>query len=243
MTKLWAIADLHLSFSVPEKTMEAFGPTWENYQEKIENNWKTTIQDEDIVLIPGDISWAMRFEQALTDLLWLDKLPGKKIIIKGNHDYWWASKSKMQEALPSSILFIQNDALTIGPYTFGGARLWDTDEYHFNDFSNNPSARFIPKSSSESEKIFSRELERMELSLSKMDKTKTKVALCHYPPIGHDLKPSRASAILEKHQVELCVFGHLHNMRTNALEFGKASGCTYKLTAADYLDFHPLRLY
>ena len=110
--KIFAISDLHLSFNC-DKPMDIFGGNWENYTDKIRNNWIETVDDEDIVLIAGDISWAMKLDEATSDLEWVDKLPGKKIIIKGNHEYWWKSISAVRSVLPNSISAIQNDCIKV----------------------------------------------------------------------------------------------------------------------------------
>ncbi len=252
---IWALSDPHLAFGVPSKTMEAFGKDWENYAKKIETHWKERVSSDDLVLIPGDISWAMKMEDALVDLRWIDALPGKKIILRGNHDLWWTSASKLAKVMPPSIQFIHNNALTWestkGTIALGGSRLWDTPEYTFNsfiEFRENPLAAV--KNSEElinekenGEKIFLRELERLRLSLNQIDKSASlRIALTHYPPIGADLLPSRASAILEEYKIDICVFGHLHSIRKRSLPFGKARGVDYVFTSCDYLEFVPLKI-
>ncbi len=248
---VWALSDLHLAFGVPGKTMEAFGPVWENYAQKIESHWKRLISSEDLILIPGDISWAMRLEDALIDLRWIDALPGTKVILKGNHDYWWGSLGKLQKIMPPSIHCIQNNVFNWKEITIGGSRLWDTPEFSFNayiNFRENPRARQktpeeLASAQEEEEKIFIRELERLELSLKQLDPhAKIRIALTHYPPVGADLAPSRASAILEKHQIQYCVFGHLHSVKPDSLPFGAARGVNYVFSSCDYLDFVPLKL-
>jgi predicted phosphohydrolase len=248
---VYALSDPHLSFGVPQKSMDVFGPLWENYTEKIEANWRKIVQPDDLVLVPGDISWATHFEDALVDLRWIDALPGTKLMIRGNHDYWWSSPKKMREALPPSIHFIQNNAFNWKDLTIGGARLWDTEEFGFGEFTTyqeNPRER--KKTSEEYEqqkeqdrKIFERELQRLELSLKELDPTaKTRIALTHYPPIGADLKPSRASQILENYKIQICIFGHLHNITTTRPLFGTARGIRYLFTSCDFLNFTPLRV-
>ena len=145
--KLWALSDPHLAFGVPNKSMEAFGETWKKYPERIEAHWRAQVAESDLVVVPGDISWGMRIEEALVDLEWLERLPGTKIILRGNHDYWWPTSKKLKEILPPSIQFIHNNALLFGEVAIGGARLWDTPEYSFNDlihFQENPRARPKP---------------------------------------------------------------------------------------------------
>ena len=114
--KIFAISDLHLSLMV-EKPMDVFGGAWENYTEKIKENWQNVVTNDDIVLVAGDISWAMKLEDAMTDFGYLKNLPGTKIIIRGNHDYWWSTISNVRNALPDKIFAIQNDAMKIGNFT------------------------------------------------------------------------------------------------------------------------------
>jgi predicted phosphohydrolase len=246
---VWALSDLHLAFGVPEKTMEAFGPSWSKYTEKIKSNWQKAISNDDLVLIPGDISWAMRLDEALIDLKWIDALPGTKVILRGNHDYWWSSLSKLTQVMPPSIHCIHNNIFVWKEIAIGGSRLWDTPEYNFGafiEFQENPRAKVKTLeefAKEEEERIFVRELERLKLSLSQLPKeSKVKIALTHYPPIGDDLAPSRASAILEAFQIDACVFGHLHNVRKKSLPFGQARGVKYIFSSCDYLDFVPLKI-
>lgn len=245
---IWAFSDLHLSFGAPEKSMEVFGPAWHNYAERIKNGWLSHIADQDLVLIPGDISWGKNLEQGLIDLEWIHALPGTKVIIKGNHDYWWDSPAKMNKALPSSIHFIQNNTFEWNDVIIGGARLWDTQEYTFKDyieFIENPREKINtqPASLEDQEKIFVRELERLRLSLSQMkNDKKLRIALTHYPPIGADLAPSRVSKILEEFRIDLCVFGHLHSLKKKTPFFGEKNGVKYVFACCEFLDFIPLKL-
>lgn len=244
---IWAIADLHLCFSTPEKNMAIFGPKWEGYQEKIQANWSRVVAPHDLVLLAGDLSWASHFTQALTDLYWIDALPGTKVIIRGNHDYWWPSNKKLSEGLPPSLHFIHQTAFHWNGVAIGGTRLWETEEYQFALYL----AKKEPKQAVEKKeelqdnhKIFQRELTRLEKSLEQMDKkAKMKIAMTHYPPIGADLLSSRTSKILDTFGINLVVFGHLHGMKEKALPFGEKNGIRYSLTSADYLDFQPLLLY
>ena len=243
---VWALADLHLSFGVANKSMELFGPAWKNFTEKIETAWRDLIKDDDLVLIAGDISWAMKLENALPDLAWIDKLPGKKILLKGNHDYWWPTNAKLRAALPPSIDFINNTALLIGDIAIGGARLWDTYEFNYADhidFVENPKAREKPKDLDEDEKIFARDLTRLDSSLAQLDASaKTRIALTHYPPLGPEMQPTRATKILEKHNIDICIFGHLHNLKKDSKLFGNLGGIDYICTSADYIDFTPVKV-
>jgi predicted phosphohydrolase len=248
MGKIWALADLHLAIGVPEKKMDVFGEGWIDYTNKIERNWRNLVGQDDLVLLPGDISWAMRLEDAVADLKWIDALPGTKVMIRGNHDYWWSSISKVRKILPPSIHAIQNDSFLWGDVVVAGTRLWDSDEYGFGPFIeyvpnpiSKPAAVVTEEQKREEERIFLRELERLEMSLKTMSpKAKLRIAMVHYPPIGADLVQSRTSDILERYGVDFCLFGHLHRVRGGALPFGEARGVLYRLTSADYLDFTPL---
>lgn len=228
--------------------MDIFGPNWESHAEKIAANWKSMIHPEDLVLVPGDLSWALKLDEVVPDLQWVDELPGTKVMIKGNHDYWWGSLAKIAPVLPPSIHLIQNNVFNWKNVTIGGARLWDTPEYSFNqfvEFRENPKAK---KSDPEeivqeefSQKIFDRELERLKLSLAKLDpNAEIRLAMTHYPPIGADLKPSRAGQILEQNGIQICVFGHLHNLKADQPLFGEARGVRYILSSCDYIHFQPI---
>lgn len=248
--RIWAIGDLHLSFGVANKSMDIFGPNWQSHAEKIAANWKSTIQPEDLVLVPGDLSWAMKIDDVVPDLKWVDALPGTKVMIKGNHDYWWGSLNKIAAVLPPSIHLIQNNVFNWKDVTIGGARLWDTPEYsfgHFVEYRENPKAK--EKDPEElvqeefAQKLFDKELERLKMSLGKLDpNAKIRIAMTHYPPISADLQPSRAAQILEQHQIQICVFGHLHNLKTDQPLFGEARGVRYVLAACDYIRFQPIAI-
>jgi uncharacterized protein len=241
---VWAIGDLHLSFGVPNKEMDLFGPLWHRHADAIKASWDALVSPEDLVLIPGDISWAMRLEDALPDLRWIDERPGMKILIRGNHDYWWGSVSKIRAALPRSLYVIQNDAVSIGSIAIAGARLWDTPEFTFNSIIDmKPTAEKEPKKErGHDEEIFRREVARLETSLQQLPKdAAVKIVMTHYPPIGVDLKPSSVSALLERYGVSLAVFGHLHSFRQGLPKlFGTERGVRYALCSCDYLNFSPL---
>jgi predicted phosphohydrolase len=249
--RIWAIGDLHLSFGVPDKSMDVFGPAWKNHAAAIKANWQAVIHSEDLVLIPGDISWAMKLEEAKADLEWIDALPGTKVMIKGNHDYWWGSLKQMAAILPPSIHIVQNNAFHWKGVAIGGARLWDTPEYSFGKwiaFQENPRQKTAPATEEIiqeelSQKIFDRDLERLKLSLKAMDpNAKLRIAMTHYPPIGADLKPSRASQILEEFNINIAVFGHLHSIQTDSPLFGVHNNIRYVLTSSDYLHFQPVAI-
>lgn len=241
---IWAMADLHLAKGVPAKNMSIFGPQWEGYMEKMAASWDQLIKPEDLVLLPGDISWAMTLEEVKADLDWIAGRPGKKLMIRGNHDYWWSSAKKMSLVFPSSVHFLHHTAFHWQDVAIGGTRLWDTPEYNFNayvHFQENAKAKLQKRE--DGDIIFNRELERLKLSLKQMDpRAKHKIVMTHYPPIGADLKSSRVSDILEEFGIEVCVFGHLHNLKKDAPLFGTIRGVRYILAASDHLDFWPIRI-
>lgn len=243
---VYVLSDLHLAISTPQKSMEVFGPRWKDYHKRIWTNWHEVIKKDDLVLMPGDISWAMDLDIAKTDLLWLDELPGQKLMIKGNHDYWWGAISKLLKVLPSSIHVIHNNAFNWNQISFAGTRLWDTQEYKIKGIFENEEN--IPKESDEEvenqEKVYQRELHRLEESLKSLDKNaKTKIVLTHYPPIGLDLQPTRASTLFEKYGVDMAVFGHIHGIKDYKRNlFGRARGVEYILASCDYLDCMPLKI-
>ena len=171
---IYAISDLHLAFSTPQKNMEDFGSIWHGYADKIKTNWLKKIKNDDLVLIAGDISWAIKLKEALIDLEWIENLPGKKIILKGNHDYWWPSITKLNLSLPPSIKAIQNNAIDIDDISITGTRLWDSIEYNFNEYINyieNPKVKDLEEKIQKdlSDKIFLREIERLKLGLAKLN--------------------------------------------------------------------------
>lgn len=246
---IWAIADLHLSFGVSNKHMSIFGSHWENHAEKIEESWRATVATDDLVLIPGDISWALHTEEALPDLEWIDRLPGTKVMIKGNHDYWWNSLSKLKSILPPSCHLIQNNSWNWQDISIAGTRLWDNPEINYHDIidiKERASIKTLTEidQSPDSQKIYQRELGRLEISLKSMNPlAKKRIVMTHYPPIGTALQDTPATRLLEKYKINICVFGHLHNIKPGLQLFGIHHGIHYHLTACDYLDnFKPLKI-
>ncbi|MBM3192598.1 MAG: phosphoesterase [Chlamydiae bacterium] len=242
---VWALSDPHLSFGAQNKSMEIFGPAWKDWTKKIETHWKNTVDAGDLVLVAGDISWAKNLEEALPDLMWLHALPGTKLLLKGNHDYWWPSMKKLQENLPSSIHCLYNSAFHWKDTTIGGTRLWDSPEYDFHSIASKTTDSLEKEASSpeEAKKIFDRELVRLKRSLDLLDKkAKYRLVMTHYPPIGLDLQPSQVSQILDTYNIDACIFGHLHSLNTKGPLFGKLHKTTYLLTSCDYLDFTPTKI-
>ncbi len=247
--KIWAIADLHLSFGVPNKKMDVFGERWANHSERIEAHWREVVSEEDLVLIAGDISWALHLEDAAVDLKWIANLPGTKVISKGNHDLWWKSMSKLQTILPPRIHLIYNNSFSYQGVTIGGTRLWDHLD---NDFGKYIEYRKAPENvnvhikthTKEDElhdtKIYKGELERLKMSLTCLDPSAhTRIAMIHYPPIGSIIRDTEVTKILEQYKINFCVYGHLHNLKRDAPVNCIHNGITYICTSCDFLDFHP----
>ena len=245
---IWAIGDLHLSFGIQGKEMSLFGPEWHEHHEKMKAFWDEQVAPQDLVLIPGDISWAMRLEEAKQDFAWIEDRPGTKVLIRGNHDYWWDSASKIRKALPPSVHIISNDAyLWNNKVAIGGARLWDTSEFSFFPYIEikgpKPIEPETPEKLQDNEKIFERELLRLEMSLKAMNKeAPLKIVMTHYPPVSADLRDSRVSKLLEAYNIDICLFGHLHSLKKSSRLFGTKNNIAYHLVSCDWLDFRLLKI-
>ena len=227
--RVFAISDLHLSGAAP-KPMDIFGRRWTDHWARIQNNWHALgIGEEDAVLIAGDISWAMTLEQAAVDLKEIAALPGRKILLRGNHDYWWNSLTKVRQALHPTVMAIQNDALRIGDFCFCGSRGWTVPG----------SANF----KADDRKIYERELLRMSLSLEAAQKLGGRIiAMIHYPPFNERQEPSGFVELFEQKGVELVVYGHLHGKSCLSAFEGSIRGVEYRLTSCDHLSLMPVLL-
>lgn len=225
---LYAISDLHLALSA-DKPMDIFGDNWYMHHEKIKDNWKAVVKNEDTVLVAGDISWSMNMEEGEKDLLWIHELPGKKIIIKGNHDYWWGSITKLN-SMYSDMMFIQNNHFDYGEYGICGTRGWvcpGSDRFGSDDL-----------------KIYNRELIRLRLSLDSARKHgyHKLIAMIHYPPTNEKFEDSGFTDIFREYGVEKVIYGHLHGPFHYKVLNGVRDGIEYVMTSSDYIDFNPVRL-
>lgn len=240
---IYAISDLHLSFNKMvdpeqidpakdiEKPMDIFG--WQEHYVQIRNNWLKTVKEEDTVLIPGDISWAMKLEQAKYDFAWIDKLPGRKILSPGNHEYYASSKKKVRDALPDRMEWIDADFTLVEDYVVAGTRGWTLP----GDKS------FVEE---EDRKIYERQVGRLKLALEAAQKAhpqKRKIVMLHFPPITKHATESKFMDLLEEYQVSICIYGHLHGKEAHneALQ-GVIRGVRCHLVACDAVDFHPILL-
>lgn len=248
--RLFALSDPHLSFGC-EKPMRVFGSKWEDYERRLRENWLAAVRPDDVVLMPGDISWGMRLADALPDLRWLEELPGEKVLVRGNHDYWWQSLGKMRALGLKGIHFLQNDCLALeGGLAVGGSRLWDFPDIFWGYVPNSGMTGIISEKKTakkadrgeDAEKIRAREIERLKLSLSKIPPAAAvKAAMTHYPPLGEDGEPTPLTDIIESFGVNICVFGHVHALRDRPHPGADImiGGVRYLLAASDYLDHAP----
>ncbi|WP_066647471.1 metallophosphoesterase [Christensenella timonensis] len=223
---IYAIGDLHLSNAQP-KAMDIFGEHWINHFEKISSDWNARVKKGDVVLIPGDISWAMKLEDARPDLDAICALPGTKLLLKGNHDYWWSSMTQINALLTNDTYIVQNNSIAIGDFVFCGTRGWMFPQD--NSFSEND------------RKIYEREKMRLRMSLdsAKKDEGKRKIVMMHFPPVYETIQDTEFNAILQEYGVEEVVFGHLHGeiLKNICLTDLKIGSVNYNLTSADYLHF------
>jgi predicted phosphohydrolase len=229
---IWAIADIHASpldeSGRPTKPMNIFGDHWDGHVEAIERAWTAKVDPQDTVLIAGDIDWSLRLEDANSTLTRIDSWPGRKIIARGNHDYWWSSgaSAKVRAALPPSLSLIHNDALEAEGFNIVGCK-------------GSP----VPGSYDWSEvdaKLLNRETERLKLSLARRDPSRPSIAVIHYPPWFESNGPTPYTQLFKESNVVLCVYGHLHAEAARSGVSGMRDGVEYRLVAADHVGFQPI---
>lgn len=225
---VYAISDFHLAFTT-DKPMDVFGDNWYKHEEKIKENWSNIISDEDTVLIAGDISWSMKMEEGMMDLEWIHNLPGRKILVKGNHDYWWTSITKLNK-LYEDMNFIQNNHFSYDDYAICGTRGWVCPG--------------VEKFTAQDEKVYNRELIRLRLSLESAAKEGFNkfIVMLHYPPTNDKCRESGFVEIFKEYNVERVIYGHLHNVSKDKVLEEDVDGIEYILTSCDYLDFKPIKI-
>ncbi len=233
---LFTLADLHLSFSC-DKPMDVFGGSWVGYERKIKEYWEYMVRPEDTVVVPGDISWAMTLEEAYEDLLFVHQLPGKKILMRGNHDYWWASMAKMEAFLEeknlTTLSFLQNDAVFCEGKILCGSRGWMCED----------------KMTEQDEKVLRREALRFSLSLARgkelaesMEGERPEIiCFSHYPILTAAMRENPILDVLKEYEVKRIYYGHLHNWGTKPLVEEK-DGMKFFLVSSDYRSFTPVRI-
>lgn len=223
---LFAIADLHLSFGC-DKPMDVFSG-WKNYTKRLESNWRKLVGEQDTVVIAGDVSWAMKLEDAEQDFAFIHSLPGQKLMLKGNHDYWWSTKKKIEDFLAEkgfhSIRVLHNNSYTVEDYAVCGTRGW-----------------LYNSETEEDKKIVSREVGRLILSLDAAEAGKEPVVFLHYPPAFDDMACGEILSVLKQRKIKKCYFGHIHGAEAakRALR-GEYEGIRFQLIACDGTEFSPV---
>ena len=230
--KVFAISDLHLCIS-GAKPMEIFGDGWSNYQEKIKADWNNKVEEDDVVLICGDISWAMKIDEAIKDFSFFENLKGNKIFIRGNHDYWWQAISSVRSILPYKGYALQNDAVKHDKYVFCGTRGW-----------------IVPEDkglSADDEKIYKRELIRLDMALSSAKRLQQEgdklICMLHYPPYNANKEFNEMIGLLQKYGVDACVFGHIHSHIGKYKIHENLFGIDFYLTSCDLLKNSLLQIF
>lgn len=225
---LYTIGDLHLSLA-KDKPMDVFGDEWNNHAEKLRESF-SALQAEDLTVLCGDLSWGMGLEETLPDFLFVDSFPGKKILLKGNHDFWWTTASKTKRFFAQhgveTIDILNNNCFTYGDYALCGTRGWFYEEEHGGDHDK---------------KIMRREIMRLETSL-KSAGDREKLVFLHYPPLYQNYRCEEILALLKEHGVRLCCYGHIHGKGCRSAFTGWHDGTEYKLVSADAVHFSPVKL-
>ncbi len=222
---IFAISDLHMSVANP-KPMAIFGTKWTNYLEEIKNDWLEKVEKEDVVLISGDISWAMTTSDAIKDFEYFKTLPGKKVFIRGNHDYWWKSITRLREEVPENCYLLQNDAIKFENVIICGSRAWLT-----------PGS---PDFSKADEKIYLRELERLKMAFFRANELREEadklVCMMHFPPFNVRREDNEITSIIEANEVNAVVYGHLHGRESRVDKLLVKNGVPYYLTSCDLVN-------
>ena len=226
---LYAIGDLHLSLGT-NKPMDVFGPKWANYVERIRENF-SKLNDDDVIVIAGDISWGMALEQSLPDFQFIDALPGRKILLKGNHDYWWATRAKMESFLEGngldSLSILHNNAVSVEGLSLCGSRGWMFEQGQEHD-----------------KKIINREAGRIRASLQDAQRfgEQEKVLFLHYPPVFMQDSIPEFFEVMNQYGVRRCYYGHIHSQGCRFAFQGEWCGVQLEMVSADYLRFMPKKI-
>ena len=225
---LYAIGDLHLCLGAP-KPMDVFGGNWTGYMDKLKEGM-SVITDSDTTVLLGDLSWALSLEESAADFAWINEIPGRKVILKGNHDYWWSTAAKFNKFCEANgfenLYLLNNNCFEYEDWAICGTRGWFFEE---------------ERSGAHDEKVFKRELCRLEASL-KAAEEKRKMVFLHYPPRYKGYECKEILELLEKYEVRRCFYGHLHGGSHKLAMEGLWDGVEFRLVAADYLNFKPYKV-
>jgi predicted phosphohydrolase len=228
MRRVFAIADLHLSSS-GAKPMDIFGEAWIDHAARMAAAWDASVAAEDVVLLPGDLSWARTLDEARGDLAWIGARPGMKALLRGNHDGWWTSIGKVRAALPPGCQALQHDAIELGTAVLVGARGWTSPD--------------DPSATEDDAPVFARELSRLKMSIAFADarfgRGTPRIAMTHYPPWIAGRAPTAVVDVLHEGGVRTCVYGHLHGADHARGVVGDHDGIAFHLVAADAIGFAP----
>ena len=231
MPRLFALADLHLSLGA-DKPMDIFGEAWRDHPRRMAEAWDALVGPDDTVLLPGDLSWGRNLAEAAPDLAWIAARPGRKLLLKGNHDSWWGSAARVRSALPHGCEILQNDSQRVGELVIVGARGWTSPD--------------DPSSTEKDARVFRREMERLRLSIVHADRefgrTAPRVAMVHYPPWVDGYPPTPVVDRLRRGGVGTVVYGHLHGDDHAIAIRGEREGMQYCFVAADAVGFTPVEI-
>lgn len=237
---LYVLSDLHLSTSdVTNKSMEVFGNSWNDYMNRIEKYWRAVIDDEDTVIVPGDVSWAMTMEEGLSDFKFIDSLPGRKILGKGNHDFWWSTMTKIKNFFAENeiktIDILYNNAFAVDEFIVTGTRGWFYDQYKQNVINE-----------TDFEKVVARETIRLDMGLTEAKKLedgmRETIVFMHFPPVWNGFECRPIIDKLHEYNIKRCYFGHIHG-NYFVPKVTNFEGIDFILTSADYLKFAPMPIF
>ena len=234
---IFALADLHLCLSCPDKSMEICWSSWENYVSRIKDNWEETVTSEDTVLIPGDISWATYIDKAEEDFRFISDLPGRKLLCRGNHDYWWTTIKKMEDFFEEKgfdLEFVRTNVIEAEDCLISGTRGWMIESRDSIEGSEN-------------KKIYERERLRIGMCIDKLneadpDHAKKHILMIHYPPITAKREFTEFAEMISEGQVDICVYGHLHGRSHSKAFEGDFGGTEFICVSSDYVGFKPVKI-
>lgn len=235
---IYALADLHLALSNPEKSMDVFGSRWEGYIDRVRDNWINTVTDADTVLIPGDISWATYIDKAEEDFRFISELPGQKLLSRGNHDFWWTTMKKMEDFFEAegfaNLQLVRTNVVEADGCLISGTRGWMIESRDSIEGSDN-------------RKIYERERLRISMCVDKLneadpDHARKHILMIHYPPITANREFTEFAQLISEGGVDICVYGHLHGKAHKKAFEGDFGGCRFICSSADYVGFCPVKI-